>query len=480
MPRFSVIVPVYQVRACLPECLESVLSQSFMDLELIAVDDCSPDACGAIVDGFAARDPRVRAVHLAESQGPNRARDAGLDRAGGDYLVFLDGGDTLTPDALWSIERRLKETGEPDVLLYDSARTDRGGRSVPGDVTGRLGEDGPAPFRPADRPDLLRPLPVAWNTACRRDFVERAGLAFPADRHGDTPWTYLVLPAAKSVAALDRVCVRHRQRHPDGVPHATGRRHHDVPGRRHDRMSAFLGRRPDPLRWPPVPPHGVGDRSPTLPAVSPRPGRLPRGCRAALLRRARTYYRRHRTPRVRLALRPRLPPDLVRLGLHRAFRALRTAMTVRRRTARVVVRALRALRAVLHRARHRDRPCLPPGADRTVCAVDTVPRCSRPAPDTLRAGRCRPPCVVGGGPVRGRRTALLRALFGDRFRPYGRGRAAEPVVRHVAPGRGDEAAGPPPVERRPVSRVGRPAAPVGSRRATVPHPAGRQTVTDGR
>ncbi|MER6922488.1 glycosyltransferase family 2 protein, partial [Streptomyces spiralis] len=69
MPRFSVIVPVYQVQAGLDECLESVLSQSFMDLELIAVDDCSPDACGAIVDEFAARDPRVRPVHLTENQG---------------------------------------------------------------------------------------------------------------------------------------------------------------------------------------------------------------------------------------------------------------------------------------------------------------------------------------------------------------------------------------------------------------------------
>ncbi|MCZ9344112.1 glycosyltransferase, partial [Streptomyces sp. TRM76130] len=64
MPRFSVIVPAYQVQAYLHACLESVLSQSFPDLELVAVDDASPDACGDIIDEFAARDPRVRPVHL--------------------------------------------------------------------------------------------------------------------------------------------------------------------------------------------------------------------------------------------------------------------------------------------------------------------------------------------------------------------------------------------------------------------------------
>jgi CRISPR system Cascade subunit CasB len=84
LPRFSVIVPAYKVQAYLHACLESVLSQSCADLELIAVDDCSPDGSGAIIDEFAARDPRVRAVHLAENQGLGRARNAGLAQACGD------------------------------------------------------------------------------------------------------------------------------------------------------------------------------------------------------------------------------------------------------------------------------------------------------------------------------------------------------------------------------------------------------------
>ncbi|MER6980581.1 glycosyltransferase family 2 protein, partial [Streptomyces carpinensis] len=284
MPRFSVIVPVYQVQAYLHECLESVLSQSFMDLELIAVDDCSPDACGAIIDEFAARDPRVKAVHLAENQGLGRARNAGMAQATGDYLVFLDSDDTLAPDALWSMTTRLKETGEPDVLVYDFACTDWTGRAVRDDVTGPLSEDGPAPFRLADRPDLLLVLTVAWNKTCRRDFVEREGFTFPTGYDEDAPWTYPVLPATESIATLDQVCVHYRQRRRGSVPGTTSRRHFDV-FERYDRVFAFLDRRPELALWRPLSFRRVIDHFST---VFSRPSRPPRGCRAEFLRRART------------------------------------------------------------------------------------------------------------------------------------------------------------------------------------------------
>ena len=171
MPRFSVIVPAYKVQAYLHECLDSVLSQSYPDLELIAVDDCSPDSSGAIIDRFAARDPRVRPLHLPANRGLGGARNAGMEQAKGDYLVFLDGDDTLTPHALRAIANRLEETGEPDVLVYDYARTYWSGETVRNVVSVQLTEQGPAPFRLEDRPGLLHLLMVAWNKACRREFV---------------------------------------------------------------------------------------------------------------------------------------------------------------------------------------------------------------------------------------------------------------------------------------------------------------------
>ncbi|WNM35485.1 bifunctional glycosyltransferase family 2 protein/CDP-glycerol:glycerophosphate glycerophosphotransferase [Streptomyces sp. Li-HN-5-11] len=365
MPRFSVIVPAYQVQAYLHECLESVLSQSFMDLELIAVDDCSPDASGTIIDEFASRDPRVRPVHLRENQGLGPARNAGMAEATGDYLVFLDSDDTLAPDALWSIADRLKETGEPDVLVYDYARTDWTGRAVRSHVTAPLAEDGPAPFRLADRPGLLRVLMVAWNKVYRREFVTRESFTFPAGFYEDTPWTYPVLMAAESIATLDRVCVHYRQRRQGSILGTTSRRHFDI-FEQYDRVFAFLDRRPELARWRPVLFRRMIDHFST---VFTRPDRLPRGCRAEFLRLARTYYRRYRTPGARLSPRSRLRHALVRLGLHRSFRGLQLAMTLRRRTVKLIVKSLRALRAAALQLHYRIQLRLPLRADRAVFAA---------------------------------------------------------------------------------------------------------------
>ncbi|WP_234307552.1 MULTISPECIES: bifunctional glycosyltransferase family 2 protein/CDP-glycerol:glycerophosphate glycerophosphotransferase [unclassified Streptomyces] len=212
MPRFSVIVPAYKVQAQLHACLRSVLEQSYPDLELLAVDDCSPDSCGAIIEEFAARDARVVPVHLPRNAGSGPARNAGLARADGDYVVLLDGDDSLTPGALEAIAVRLKETEEPDLLLYGHAYALWTGEEAPDPFAAGLATArGPAPsFTLDDRPDLLELPPLAWNKAYRRDFLEREILLFPPGGHGDPAWTYPVLLTAKTITTLERVCVHRR------------------------------------------------------------------------------------------------------------------------------------------------------------------------------------------------------------------------------------------------------------------------------
>ena len=365
MPRFSVIVPAYQVQAYLHECLDSVLSQSYPDLELIAVDDCSPDACGAVIDEFAARDPRVRAVHLPENGGLGPARNAGMERATGDYLVFLDGDDTLTPDALLALADRLKETGEPDVLVYDYARTYWSGETVRNRAAAELGEAGPAPFRLTDRPGLLNLLMVAWNKTYRRTFVERAGLTFPPGYYEDTPWTYPVLMTAGSIATLDRVCVHYRQRRTGGILRTTSERHFDVFDQ-YDRVFAFLDERPELRRWRPVLFRRMVDH---LVTVYARRDRLPHGSRTAFLRRARTHYRRYRTPGAPVSARARAHHAMVRFGLHRTYRSLRLAAALRRRWTRITGRLPRALGRAALRLHYRVQRLLPLRADRAVFTV---------------------------------------------------------------------------------------------------------------
>ena len=93
----SVIIPVYKVSAYLPRLMETVLTQAHKELEVILVDDGSPDDSGEICDMFAGKDSRVKVIHKTNS-GVADARNAALDIATGDYIVFADGDDYLDPD----------------------------------------------------------------------------------------------------------------------------------------------------------------------------------------------------------------------------------------------------------------------------------------------------------------------------------------------------------------------------------------------
>lgn len=90
----SVIVPVYNVAAGLPRCLDSILTQTYPDIEIIAVDDGSPDDSGDILDQYASRYPNVRAIHK-ENGGVTSARLRGVQEARGDWIGFVDGDDEI-------------------------------------------------------------------------------------------------------------------------------------------------------------------------------------------------------------------------------------------------------------------------------------------------------------------------------------------------------------------------------------------------
>ncbi|KPC82573.1 MULTISPECIES: bifunctional glycosyltransferase/CDP-glycerol:glycerophosphate glycerophosphotransferase [Streptomyces] len=355
MPRFSVIVPAYRVQAYLHACLDSVLNQSFKDYEVIVVDDCSPDACGPIADEYAARDPRVGAVHLPHNSGLGPARNAGVARATGDYLLFLDADDTFAPEALQAIADRLEATGGPDVLVYDYARTYWSGESVRNTFAEHLAETGPASFRLAERPELLKVLMVVWNKAYRREFIEAEGFTFPPGYYEDTPWTYPVLMAAGSIAVLDTVCVEYRQRRRGNILSTTTHRHFDVFDQ-YDRVFAFIDARPELSAWRPVMFRRMLDHFSTL--FTSR-GRLPRGTRALFFRRARAHCRRYRTPGTPVPHRARLRHALFRLGAHRTYRALWAAQRLGARLKGAAAATHRAVRGAALQLHYRVQLRLP-------------------------------------------------------------------------------------------------------------------------
>lgn len=95
----SVIVPVYKAEACLEDCVRSILGQTYPALELILVDDGSPDNSGTLCDAWAERDERIRVIHQ-KNAGPGAARNAGMEAAKGTCLSFVDSDDTVCPEFL--------------------------------------------------------------------------------------------------------------------------------------------------------------------------------------------------------------------------------------------------------------------------------------------------------------------------------------------------------------------------------------------
>lgn len=93
----SVIIPVYKVEKYLDECVQSIVNQSYANLEIILVDDGSPDSCGAMCDEWAKKDSRIRVIHKPNG-GLSSARNAGLDIAKGDYIGFVDSDDFVALD----------------------------------------------------------------------------------------------------------------------------------------------------------------------------------------------------------------------------------------------------------------------------------------------------------------------------------------------------------------------------------------------
>ena len=94
--KISVIVPIYKVEAYLSYCIESIINQTYKNLEIILVDDGSPDRCPQICDEYAGKDKRIKVIHK-ENGGLSDARNAGIEVATGDYFCFVDSDDTINP-----------------------------------------------------------------------------------------------------------------------------------------------------------------------------------------------------------------------------------------------------------------------------------------------------------------------------------------------------------------------------------------------
>jgi glycosyltransferase involved in cell wall biosynthesis len=201
-PLLSVVVPAYDVEDYLPDTLDSVLSQDHPALEVIVVDDGSPDRCGDIADEYAARDPRVHVLHQANA-GLGAARNAGVALASGSYLAFADSDDLVAPGAYRTMIAALEASGS-EIAVGCAERFD-GERTF---VTPLMRDNharAQRRVRVDDAPLLLADV-FAWNKVFRRSFWDTQGLAFPVDlRYEDQPAMTRALVAARCDVLTDVV-----------------------------------------------------------------------------------------------------------------------------------------------------------------------------------------------------------------------------------------------------------------------------------
>lgn len=118
MPLFSIIVPVYKTEAYLPKCIESILTQSFSDFELLLVDDGSPDHCLDICCGYGSRDNRVRVFHQ-DNGGVSSARNLGLEHAAGEWVWFVDSDDYVDAHSLAQFKEDIDRHPEADLHVFN-------------------------------------------------------------------------------------------------------------------------------------------------------------------------------------------------------------------------------------------------------------------------------------------------------------------------------------------------------------------------
>ena len=128
-PEISIIVPVYRVERFLPECIDSILAQTFRDFELILVDDGSPDSCPALCDAAVEKDSRVRVIHQ-KNKGRSGARNAGLDAARGNWIGFVDADDAVVPTFYEKMHRAAVQSGA-EMAVCDILGIDEKGKKCP-------------------------------------------------------------------------------------------------------------------------------------------------------------------------------------------------------------------------------------------------------------------------------------------------------------------------------------------------------------
>ncbi|MCQ2209472.1 MAG: glycosyltransferase [Paludibacteraceae bacterium] len=191
MPKVSVIVPCYNVEKYLNQCVESITNQTLQDLQVILVDDCSPDSVPMICDKWAEKDSRVLVVHKENNEGLGKARNSGLDVATGDFVAFVDSDDFVDVTMFENLYHQAQLLHSDVVLCNSIVYNEQKGLTNRYDVKeiktfeGREAVDSflldlvaPMPEYPKD----VKYMMSVWHGIYRRELLEKNNIRFKSER----------------------------------------------------------------------------------------------------------------------------------------------------------------------------------------------------------------------------------------------------------------------------------------------------------
>ena len=206
MPFLSVIIPVYKVEKYLNRCVDSVLAQDFVDVEIILVDDGSPDRCPTICDEYAKKDTRVKVIHK-ENGGLSSARNAGIEIAQGEYLTFLDSDDAWVENKLGEVITYLKKA-DVDMLVFSSCDRLQNGKIYQREDHLLSNNEKFKIFNRDEYYTLLIEQGNLRESACTKviksKFIKENELFFQKDLISeDTEWMFRVLRNCKNLVVVD-------------------------------------------------------------------------------------------------------------------------------------------------------------------------------------------------------------------------------------------------------------------------------------
>ena len=171
MAEISVIIPVYNVEAYLPRCLDSVLRQTFQDIEILCINDCSTDGSLAVLEQYAKQDRRIKVFSNKENIGGALSRNVGLNNATGTYVYFIDSDDWIDADYLEVMLKTIKEVGT-DIIMNMSMMQEYATKSIPYVQPDMIKVDANGQY--VDKYSMIAKTPcLLWARLYKRSFLER-------------------------------------------------------------------------------------------------------------------------------------------------------------------------------------------------------------------------------------------------------------------------------------------------------------------